>query len=116
LLSKEEIAEDIYPIFHKQFKQRKTVIPKSKKWIDGKNLTLWPIAEHVGWSVQTAGYIDLDEIYPLSGAYNYTNERTLPPKTVAVLKDIDPQGRAYLYNDRHGVLMMPAELLEPVGR
>ena len=90
--------------------------PRSKKWIDGKNETLWPIGNHIGWAVQTAGFVFLDDLDPMPSNYNYGSSRVLYPKTKAVLKDIDPKGYAILYSDAEGVLRIPQELLEPVGR
>lgn len=81
-----------------------------------RNNNLWPIEQQIGWTVETAGLVDLDDIYPKSGSYNYGKHRLLPPNTKAILKDIDEKGRAYLYDDRNGVMMMPVELLKPVGR
>jgi hypothetical protein len=89
---------------------------KSNKWIDGKVQTLWPIIQHLGWSVQTAGVVELDLIEPKSGSYNYGPHRILPPKTIVILKHIDDKGKAFVYNHEDGVMMMPVELLEPVGK
>lgn len=89
--------------------------PKSKKWLDGKQQYLWPVVAHMGWQVETAGLVDLDEIYPKSGTYNYGPQRRLPRGTRVILKDIDEKGKAYVYND-NGVMMMPVELLKPIGR
>lgn len=90
-------------------------VPRTNRWQDGYNMEMWPIARHIGWQVQTAGMVQLDLIEPKGPGYNYGSQRVLPPKTRAVLKHIDERGRAYVYND-NGVMMMPVELLEPVGR
>lgn len=75
----------------------------------------WPVSNQIGWTVQTAGRVELDLVEPRSVSYNYGQQRTLPAKTKVLLKHIDDKGRAYVYND-NGVMMMPVELLEPVGR
>lgn len=86
------------------------------KWVDGKQIFHWPIEDQVGWSVETAGRIELDHIRPISGSYNYGTRRVLPPGTKVVLKHIDEKGRAFVYNHDDGVMMMPVELLKPVGK
>jgi hypothetical protein len=88
---------------------------KSKKWLDGKNIPMWPEDGNIGWVVQTAGLVDLDDIYPMSGDYNYGTRRKLPAGTRAILKHIDEKNNAFIYND-NGVMMMPVELLEPVEK
>ena len=90
--------------------------PRNNRWLDGRDDTIWPISDHVGWTVQTAGLIELDGIYPKSGAYNQGKQRLIPPKTKVLLKHIDAGGKAYVYDYDHGVMMMPQELLEPVGK
>lgn len=86
-------------------------VPRTNRWLDGKNPTMWPTHENIGWVVQTAGLVNLDDINPKSVSYNYGNQRKVPSKTKAILKHIDGEGRAYVYND-NGVMMMPVELLE----
>jgi hypothetical protein len=84
---------------------------KSNKWVDGRQLDTWPVAEHIGWSVVTAGTIDLD-LEDRTPSYNSGRTRILPKGFPMVLKDIR-DGMAYGYNEHEGVIRVPAELLQP---
>lgn len=90
--------------------------PRNHKFVDGKDQSMWPVHEHIGWTVQTAGVVELDIIHPKSSEYNQGPSRILGPRTKVLLKHIDEKGRAYVYNFENGVMMMPQELLEPVGK
>lgn len=89
-------------------------VPRTNKWIDGHNPTMWPIESHLGWVVQTAGIVDLDQL-PRSASYNNTPLKRLMPKTKMILKHIK-DGQAYTYDINLGVIRLPVELLEPVGK
>ena len=89
-------------------------VPRTNRWVDGRNPTMWPIYDHIGWVVQTAGVVDLD-LLPRSSSFNTTSKSVLMPKTKMILKAID-DGQAYAYDNNLGVLRLPVELLEPVGK
>jgi hypothetical protein len=88
---------------------------KNKKWLDGKQQYYWPIRDHIGWSVCTAGWVDLD-LEPRTVMFNDRGPRRLPPGSLMILKDIDDLGYAYTYDTDHGVMRFSAELLEPWQR
>jgi len=69
---------------------------------------LWPEARHIGWSVATAGLIDLELEYV---ARSLVPSRTLPAGFRLLLKDIDNSGNAWCYHDDYGVIRLPKELL-----
>lgn len=83
---------------------------KSQKWLDGKQQDQWPIAQHIGWVVCTAGWVDLD-LEPQNVQFNCGLQRLLPPGTRMILKHIE-DGYAFTYNN-NGVMLMPVEVLEP---
>lgn len=86
---------------------------KSKKWLDGKNWDMWPnIAEHVGWTVVTAGPVDL-EMEGHTAGINIGKLQQLPMGYPMILKAIDNDGLAYGYHHENGVMRMPATLLKP---
>lgn len=86
---------------------------KSKKWLDGKNWDLWPnIAEHIGWTVVTAGPVDL-EMEGHTPMWNSGRMKQLPAEFPMILKAIDKNGNAYGYHHENGVMRMPATLLKP---
>lgn len=86
---------------------------KSKKWLDGVQYEEWPIEKHIGWTVCTAGWVDLD-LEDQSVMFNTGRQRKLAPGTPMILKAID-KGYAYTYNG-NGVMRMPIELLQPWSR
>ena len=91
--------------------------PKSNQWRDGRQEYLWPVYSQIGWAVQTAGRVDLDLVEPKNVNYNQGKLRILPAKTViGILKHVDYAGKAFVYSTDHGVVMVPQELLEPVGK
>lgn len=88
---------------------------KKRGWLDGKPWNMWPLAEHIGWTVVTAGPVDL-EIEGRTPAYNNGRLVKLPPDYPMILKEITPDGYAYAYHHENGVMKMPAELLKPWQR
>lgn len=88
---------------------------KENKWRDGKQLDKWPqLEEHIGWSVETAGFVNLD-LEESSTSYNNGKARLLPPRFPMILKDIR-DGMAYGYNHIEGVIRIPVELLRPCSK
>ncbi len=87
---------------------------RENKWLDGKQLDKWPVEEHVGWTVETAGWINLD-LEDQTGGYNLGPTRMLPPRFPMILKDIRGD-MAYAYNDNEGVIRIPHQLLRPCSR
>jgi hypothetical protein len=86
---------------------------KSKKWLDGKNWDMWPsLAEHIGWTVVTAGPVDL-ELEGHTPMWNMGPLKQLPYEFPMILKDIDGNGNAYCYHHENGVMRMPATVLKP---
>lgn len=89
---------------------------KSNKWLDGKNWDMWPnIYEHIGWTVVTAGPVDL-EIEGHTPMWNVGDLQKLPTEYPMILKAIDKYGMAYGYNHDNGVMKMPATVLKPWQR
>lgn len=87
-------------------------IKDSKRgWSDGRQYDMWPVEEHVGWTVVTAGPVDL-ELEGSTPAYNNGRLRKLPPNFPMILKAIH-SGYAYTYHHENGVMKMPAEVLKP---
>ncbi len=84
-------------------------------WLDGKQFDMWPVAEHVGWTVVTAGPVDLS-IEGSTPAYNNGSLTVLPPNYPMILKAITTDGYAYAYHHENGVMRMPAEVLKPWER
>jgi hypothetical protein len=69
--------------------------------------------DNIGEVVMTAGEINLD-LEDQNVQYNCGEQRLLPTGYMAVLKDIDQDGMAYIYHHINGVMKMPAVLLMPV--
>lgn len=68
----------------------------------------WPDERHIGWSVATAGRIELDTEYV---ARSSIPSQILPAGFKLLLKDIDRDGYAWVYHDAYGVLRFHKELL-----
>lgn len=89
-------------------------VPKSKRWLDGYNFEEWPIERHIGWTVATAGPVDLD-LEDQNVMFNTGKTRVLPVGYPSVLKAI-VRGYAYTYDINNGVMKFPVELLRPWER
>jgi hypothetical protein len=87
---------------------------KENKWLDGRQLDKWPIEEHVGWSVETAGWVDLD-IEDRTPMFNNGPTRRLPPHFPMILKEVKGE-YAYTYNHNEGVIRVPYTILRPISR
>jgi hypothetical protein len=85
---------------------------KTNKWLDGKQQDMWPLAEHIGWAVVTAGPVDL-EAEGHTPMWNSGRIKVLPPEYPMILKAIDKDGMAYGYHHDNGVMRMPVTLLKP---
>jgi hypothetical protein len=71
-------------------------------WLDGKQHDMWPdIGEHVGWTVVTAGPVDL-ELEGHTAAVNNGRLKQLPSGYPMILKNIDKTGMAYAYHHDNG--------------
>ncbi len=68
----------------------------------------WVATRHIGWVVATAGRIDLE---PLFVSRHEIPTNFLPAGFRATLKDIDIDGKAWIYHDSYGVIRLPRELL-----
>lgn len=95
--------------------QKQKTIMKKQQWLDGKQQEYWPVETQIGWSVITAGWVDLD-LEDQGVEFNTGRMRILPPGLPMILKHIDSDGFAYTYRDDNSVMRMPAELLEPWKR
>lgn len=85
---------------------------KDNRWLDGKQFDKWPhIEDHIGWTVVTAGPIDLT-LEAETPSFNSGPTKILPPDFPMILKDIR-DGMAYGYHHEEGVIRVPVELLKP---
>jgi hypothetical protein len=74
---------------------------------------LWPDSQEIGRFVTTAGRITLDEESSRTYRLSELPTEFLPAGLRLVLKDIDENGKSWLYHDRYGVLWLPTELFLP---